>query len=81
MHERSLHIIFPEGTFGVLPNIVRRLGPWRVLIGGDIIALKPHYRDQLAEQGFALVYQESALFCPGLAVSMAPCAPIPATRK
>jgi hypothetical protein len=41
VHDKSLHIIFPEGAFGVLLNIVRRLGPWRVLIGGNIIALTP----------------------------------------
>ena len=65
VHDKSLHIIFPEGTFGVLPDVVRRLGPWRGLIGGSIIALKQHYRDQLAEQGFVLVYQELAHFSAG----------------
>jgi hypothetical protein len=55
--DKSLHIIFMEGTFGVLPEFVRRLGPWRGLVGGQVLSLKPHYRHQLAEQGFVLVHQ------------------------
>jgi len=62
VNDKSLHIIFPEGTFGVLPDLVRRLGPWRGVIGGQIITLKPHYRVQLAEQGFVLLYQSRAKF-------------------
>jgi hypothetical protein len=60
--DKSLYIIFAEGTFGILPDLVRRLGPWRGLIGGNIISLKPHYRLQLTEQGFVLVYQKLANF-------------------
>ena len=60
--DKSLHIIFAEGTFGVLPPLVRRLGPWRGCIGGSIISLKPHYRHQLAEQGFVVLHQEIANF-------------------
>jgi len=55
--DKRLHIIFVEGTFGVLPDFVRRLGPWRGLVGGKVLSLKPHYRHQLAEQGFVLVHQ------------------------
>ena len=57
VNDKSLHIIFVEGTFGVLPDFVRRLGPWRGLVGGQVICLKPHYRHQLVEQGFVLVHQ------------------------
>jgi hypothetical protein len=59
--DKSLHIIFAEGMFGLLPDVVRRLGPWRSLSGGDIISLKPHYRVQLAEQGFVLVYYQDVV--------------------
>jgi hypothetical protein len=45
-----------------LPDRVRHLGPWKGLTGGEIDGLKLHYRLQLAEQGFVLVYQELANF-------------------
>lgn len=60
--DKSLHIIFMEGTFGVLPEFVRRLGPWRGLVGGQVLSLKAHYRHQLAEQGFVLVHQSQDNF-------------------
>ena len=60
--DKNLHIIFVEGTFGTLPDVVRRLGPWRGLIGGNIMSLKPHYRHQLAEQGFVLVHRHGVDF-------------------
>jgi len=65
--DKSLHIIFVEGTFSVLPEVVRRLGPWRGLIGGTVVSLKPHYRHQLAEQGFVLIHQDVATFSPDAA--------------
>jgi hypothetical protein len=37
------------------------VGPWQGLSGGAVEDLKPHLRLQLAEQGFALVYQHSRL--------------------
>ena len=61
---KSLHIIFVEGTFGSLPDPVRRLGPWRGLIGGKMMSLKLHYRQQLTEQGFVLIHQKVADFTP-----------------
>jgi hypothetical protein len=60
--DKSLHVIFVEGTFSSLPDLVRRLGPWRGLIGGDLMSLKPHYRHQLNEQGFVLIHQKVANF-------------------
>ena len=61
--DKSLHIICMEDAFEGLPLCVRHLGPWQGLSGGDIAKLKPHYRLQLAEQGFVVVYQKLAAFC------------------
>jgi len=60
--DKSIHLIFKEGTFGTLPDLIRHLGPWRGLIGGNITSLKAHYRAQLAEQGFVMLYQHVASF-------------------
>ena len=61
--DKSLHVIFNDGSFDTLPNLIRQLGPWQGLSGGEIAKLKPHYRLQLAEQGFVVVYQKFAAFC------------------
>jgi hypothetical protein len=60
--DKSLHVIFNEGTFDALPHRVRSLGPWQGLTGGDIGSLKLHYRLQLAEQGCVVVHQSIASF-------------------
>jgi hypothetical protein len=60
--DKSLHVIFNDGTFEDLPHRVRQLGPWQGLTGGETEMLKPHYRLMLAEQGFVLVYQRLAVF-------------------
>jgi hypothetical protein len=60
--DKSLHVIFNEDAFALLPDRVRHLGPWQGLTGGEIDWLKLHYRLQLAEQGFVLVYQQLANF-------------------
>lgn len=60
--DKSLHVFFHDGTFDALPDRIRQLGPWQALSGGDMSSLKPHYRLQLAEQGFVVVYQQLATF-------------------
>jgi hypothetical protein len=60
--DKSLHIICMDGAFAGLPHCVRHLGPWQGLSAGNIESLKPHYRLQLAEQGFVVVYQSLAAF-------------------
>jgi hypothetical protein len=55
-------VIFPGDGFAKRPDRIRQLGPWQGLSGGDINSLKPHYRLQLAEQGFVIVYQKLAAF-------------------
>ena len=60
--DKSMHIICAEGAFESLPDCVRHLGPRQGLSGGDNAQLKPHYRLQLPEQGFVVVYQKLAAF-------------------
>jgi hypothetical protein len=57
VNDKSLHVIFRAGTFEMLPDRVRHLGPWQGMEGGEIELLKAQYRVQLASQGFALVYE------------------------
>ena len=60
--DKSLHLIFVQGGFAALPTRIRQLGPWQGLSGGKIMRLKAHYRLQLAEQNFVVVYQQVAAF-------------------
>jgi hypothetical protein len=62
--DKNLHVIFRAGAFDDLPRRIRCLGPWQGLTGGEIARLKALYRLQLADQGFALVYQHLASFAP-----------------
>ena len=64
--DKSLHVIFNQDGFEALPDRIRQLGPWEGLAGGAVACLKPHYRLQLAEQGFVVVYQQLAAFCTEL---------------
>jgi hypothetical protein len=38
------------------------MGPWQGLSRGEIRHLRPHYRLQIAEQGFAVIYQHIGAF-------------------
>lgn len=62
VNDKSLHIIFNEGSFNPLPQRIRSLGPWQGLAGGDVASLKLHYRLQLTEQGFVVVHQPITAF-------------------
>lgn len=64
VEDRSVHLIFREGPFDDLPAPIKHMGPWQGLSGGAIERLKPHYRLQIAEQGFVVVYQHLATFSP-----------------
>ena len=58
MRDKKIHVIFC-GSFDSLPDDIRKLGPWQSLKRGDLDRLKTHYRLQVAEQGFVVVYQET----------------------
>ena len=62
--DKNVHVIFREGTFDDLPARIKHMGPWQGVTGGEIEQLKPHYRLQIAEQGFTVVYQPLATFSP-----------------
>jgi hypothetical protein len=64
VRDKSPDVIFRAGEFENLPARIRSLGPWQGLSGVPVKGLKPHLRLQLAEQGFALVYQHLASFTP-----------------
>ena len=60
--DKNLHVICNDGTFNSLPHRIRQLGPWQGLSGGEVNSLKLHYRLQIDEQGFVIVYQHLATF-------------------
>ena len=60
--EVELHLIVREGGFDNLPQRIRQLGPWTGSWEGELQNLKPHYRQLLNEQGFALVYRRPSEF-------------------
>lgn len=62
VNDKSLHVVFNDDAFSELPERIRQLGPWQGLLGSPVVSLRPHYRLQLAEQGFVLVYQPLAAF-------------------
>jgi hypothetical protein len=66
VNDKSLHVLFNDDAFSALPDRIRQLGPWQGLTGGAIASLKAHYRLQLAEQGFVLIYQPLATFSTDL---------------
>jgi hypothetical protein len=55
--DTRLHLVCHEGRFEDLPPHIRRLGPWTGSKEGPVERLRPLYRAQLAEQGFALIYR------------------------
>jgi len=64
VRDKSLHVIFRAGEFESLLERACCLGLWQGLSGGAVEDLKPHFRLQLALQGFVLVYQHLASFTP-----------------
>jgi CHASE1-domain containing sensor protein len=62
VEDTSVHVLFRAGAFDDLPTRIRHMGPWQGLSGGEMRRLKLHYRLQIAEQGFAVLYQPLATF-------------------
>ena len=54
-----------KGTlYEAVPDDVRKQGPWQGMQRGEVAKLKPEYRLALAEDGYALVKCELAVFNP-----------------
>jgi hypothetical protein len=58
-------VVCRDGTFHELvPEDVRKQGPWQGMQRGAVEKLKPEYRRAFARDGYALVTCESAVFKP-----------------
>jgi len=64
----SDHHVFVVCRYGsfyeLVPQVVRKQGPWQGMQRGEIDLLKPEYRLALARDGYALVTCELAVFKP-----------------
>jgi hypothetical protein len=58
------NIRFTDRRHGLVPEEVRKQGPWQGMRRGEIERLKPEYRLALARDGYALVRCERAVFKP-----------------
>jgi hypothetical protein len=62
---RGLVVLGYDGKFyDVVPDDVRKQGPWQGQHLGDVDKLKPEYRQALARDGYALLKCEGAVFKP-----------------
>jgi hypothetical protein len=63
--DHHVFVVCRDGTFyGLVPQVVRKEGPWQDQHRGDVSRLKPEYRLALARDGYALVKCELAVFKP-----------------
>ncbi len=63
--DHHVFVVCRDGTFyELVPDDVRKQGPWQGMRRGEIEALKPEYRLALARHGYALVTCELAVFKP-----------------
>jgi hypothetical protein len=58
-------VVCRDGTFyEIVPDDVRKQGPWQGQRRGEVECLKPEYRLALARDGYTLVRCEAAVFKP-----------------
>jgi hypothetical protein len=63
--DNHVFVICRDGTFyELVPEDVRHQGPWQGMHRGEIEKLKHEYRLALAQDGYALVKCELAVFKP-----------------
>ena len=63
--DHHIFVVCHDGTFyELVPDDVRKQGPWQGMQRGEIEMLKPQYRLALARDGYALVKCELAVFKP-----------------
>jgi hypothetical protein len=63
--DHHIFLVCRDGTFyELVPDAVRKQGPWQAMHRGEIELLKPEYCLALARDGYALVKSEVAVFKP-----------------
>ena len=63
--DHHVFVVCRDGTFyEIVPDDVRKQGPWQGMQRGEIDKLKPEYRLALARDGYALVKCEIAVLKP-----------------
>jgi len=66
--DNHVFVVCRDGTFyEIVPDDVRKQGPWQGMQRGELEKLKPEYRLALARDGYALVKCEFAVFNPEVA--------------
>lgn len=65
--EKSLLLVFPEGTFEGLPFEVRLAAPWVGHGYGEVGALKPAERWQYHQQGYAILREAQSVVLDDIA--------------
>ena len=58
-HEKSLLLVFPEGTFEGLPFEIRLAAPWVGNGYGDLSELKPHDKRHLHQFGYTILREQN----------------------
>src|SRR5258705_11883468 len=54
--DKNVHVIAPEGAMrSTASTTLMDLGPWRKLVAGEILNLKPQYRLAIARNGYAFI--------------------------
>ena len=68
----TTNVICHDGSFyQLVPEEVRKHGPWQGMHRGEAERLKPEYRLALARDGYALVRCELAVFKPEASKTLA----------
>ena len=63
--DNHVFVVCRDGAFyDLVPDDIRKQGPWQGTRHGDVEALKPEYRLALARDGYVLVRCEHAVFKP-----------------
>ena len=61
--DNHVFVVCRDGTFyEIVPDDVRKQGPWQGMQRGELEKLKPEYRLALARDGYALVKCDLAVF-------------------
>ncbi len=62
MHDKSVHLVFEEGSFDDLPEHVRKKGPWQHLKSGEFGNLRADYLKAITAHRYVIVEQSASVF-------------------